>query len=395
MRKRRAVVVGRCQTKSNNGKDPVVSTRRKKPRIPATPKATRAAAANNKCSDDTLFLNCLDLVLEAGYLPLSDLAKMMTVSKIVSASVEDSHGAWTPFLVVDPNNGRMDKLGLAPPFGYFSKNNNVCHGNTAVTRLHLPPRPRGPQRDTFSYYPHDSENPETVQGLVLARQTISGNDSSLYRFDKNTGALEDAFCPAAEDPHSPLFRTTIYIRRELPITCRKCRVTCRSYSTLVEHCMSYKHQQAVVPKEARIPKHFWDPRNQTKFVQMTPYQRVKACLQYKQRVIQKLLLMDEAGIRKMREYTRHFRTDMTTRAREACTAERVKEFMVHYAIRDFSEHGMALHGDCRSIISQGWGKFQFQDLAGYRQVFRHLNRRVTSGRRAREGPWDITNAGYH
>lgn len=171
--------------------------------------------------------------------------------------------------------------------------------------------------------------------------------------------LEDLFYPDTEDPRP--HRTPVYIPRLLPIVCHDCNITCTTYKGLVEHCCTLQHQIATIPRDRRIPKEFWDPRdNQSAFMNKTPFEQVQACMKYKHKIIDFLRApMDDAGVRNMEAQLECIPKCATRNqcSTENCTLERVIATCVDFVLDDFAQEGMSVHGYCRDVILGGWGSF--------------------------------------
>lgn len=116
----------------------------------------------------------------------------------------------------------------------------------------------------------------------------------------------------------------------------------------------------MVPRDRRIPKEFWDPRNRPGYASKTPFQQVKECLIYKHKVLDFLRApMDAAGIANMERQLEWIRqnAEEIRYPTERCTLEIVKATCVRFVISEFESDGMSVDGYCRDVIIEGWGNF--------------------------------------
>ena len=337
--------------------------------------------------EEGTLLTVLDLTFGCGFFALEDLQALLNTSKAIAEPL-CSFGGWKDHFVNDKvevmgmSRGRAivrreNPLGLAPPVGRIDTTNWPAPHlppDYSTHDLHLPPRPRArtqKQPDRRSYYPARGDAP----GYVLATGIV-GSLTPLQRFNKETGVMEDLFYSANDDPGPDwgmvVHRTPHYIPRPLPIVCHDCNVTCTSYASLVEHCCTLQHQLNKIPRDRRIPKEFWDPRNQPSYSNKTPFEQVKACLQYMHMIVDFLCApMDEAGTQNMQEQLEGFTdyANMCGLSTEHITLERVKEAYVNFVLYEFAQNGMEVHGYCRDVILGGWGRFQSHGTSSSEALF--------------------------
>ena len=168
---------------------------------------------------------------------------------------------------------------MPPPFGRIEK--DYWHGphipnDGEAMDLLIPPRPRArttKQPDRRSYYPQRNDTPSPWICLGGSAQFfptggIGGFVSSCSRGSR----ARMGHCRA---PRQGIYSPGI-------ADCLRCLPNNTSYESLVDHCVSWEHQNNMTPTNRRIPKELWDPRNQPGYSEKSHFKQVKACLLYKQ-----------------------------------------------------------------------------------------------------------------
>ena len=175
--------------------------------------------------------------------------------------------------------------------------------------------------------------------------------------------MEDFFFPEHEDPEYQ--RTDLWLPRELPIECNKCGVICNSYPELIAHCTTYEHQNNSIQTNRQLSEEFWDPRNRADFGDLSPFEKVRALLQFRNNVLQALHApLDAAGVGVMQEIVTWALDQGPPINVPDITLESITNLCTHLVAGEFCDWldmGKGIKVEChvRDVLSQGWGAFQW------------------------------------
>lgn len=326
--------------------------------------------------DDDLFFKSLGVIFEnAKYLKLVDLQALLNTSKVSQAFLVQSY-PWESHFLREPDRTTaisrvqeersLPSLNVPSPFGFISREKwgkpDYPTNVVDTFELHIPPRARARDSrrpDDRCYFPHRTDT--AARGLVLVENAFY-DGYGLSQFNAETGVLEDFFLPEDEDPAYE--RTEVWLPRELPIECDKCGVNCHSYPELIAHCTTYEHQKNSVRPNRQLSEEFWDPRNRSDFLELSPFERVRALLQFRNAVMQALRApMDAAGVRVMKEIEA-WALDRGPAINFDITLENITNLCTRLVAGEFCDWllmGKGIKAEChvRDVLSQGWGAFQW------------------------------------
>jgi hypothetical protein len=288
---------------------------------------------------------CQALLLALEWLPdMRDLVSVSLTNKTLQSLVPQAEHLWKPFREAisgsfalhdhidtsdwdDPSVPPCDTNFAAYPDRYnylMPRRFHLCDLKIPP-RCHAGPRHAESQREHYPPHPDDLAAGHHPQTLVLDRDF-------LHQINEH-GQLEDSFHDAAGGGAED--NISVWIPRTFPCECQCCRVVLQDQKSLIQHCLTYNHQDNAKKDDSlgfqyddmfdRVPLEFVDPRHDPSYSSLSEFQKVRQLVQYRTKVLVALgAPMDDEELANM------------DRLLDAINDELISSLQEEYAFRDDS-----------------------------------------------------------